>query len=80
VGSIGGNTIYGVKASEMVPIKPAKPAGKQSWGTQMVGAVNRRLNPTQHEVFLILFFSSLLRFALILMEKSFLSSELIPFS
>jgi hypothetical protein len=51
VGSMSGNTIYGVKATEMVPIKPMKDGGvNQSWGKQVVGAVNKRLNPTQHEI------------------------------
>ena len=50
VGSIGGNTVYGIKATELVAIKPAKEANSQSWGKQVVGAVNRRLNPTQHEI------------------------------
>ena len=35
VGSIGGNTVYGIKATEMVAIKPAKEASTQSWGKQV---------------------------------------------
>jgi hypothetical protein len=50
VGLIGGNAVYGIKSTEMIPIKPAKQATQQSWGKQVVGAVNRRLNPTQHEI------------------------------
>jgi|MDSY01.2.fsa_nt_gb hypothetical protein len=50
VGLIGGNAIYGIKSTDMIPIKPAKQATQQSWGKQVVGAVNRRLNPTQHEI------------------------------
>jgi len=51
VGVISGNTIYGVKATEMVSIRPIKDGGvNQSWGKQVMGAVNKRLNPTQHEI------------------------------
>jgi hypothetical protein len=51
VGTMSGNTIYGVKATEMIPIKPMQEGGvNQSWGKQVMGAVNKRLNPTQHEI------------------------------
>jgi len=36
VGCIGGNTVYGIKSTEMVPIKPAKQTNsQQSWSKQV---------------------------------------------
>jgi hypothetical protein len=35
VGCVGGNAAYGIKTTEMVPIKPAKAASTQSWGKQV---------------------------------------------
>ena len=51
VGSIGGNAIYGVKATEMIAVKPEKSAAAdQSFVKSLVSDVNRRLNPTQREI------------------------------
>ena len=51
VGQIGGNAIYGIKATEMIAIKPEKSGGgDQSLIKALVKDVNRRLNPTQREI------------------------------
>ena len=51
VGQIGGNAVYGIKATEMIAIKPESArSGDQSLIKSLVSDVNRRLNPTQREI------------------------------
>lgn len=51
VGSVGGNAVYGVKATEMIPVKPEKTTSSdRSFVKSLVSDVNRRLNPTQREI------------------------------
>ena len=56
VGAVGSNYIYGIKSSEMFPIRPSGKGGGASGGESgstiraVMSNVNKRLNPTQREI------------------------------